>query len=155
MKHLVLLLILVVLLVLGLFVPSEQFAAELSRGPEDLLRLLTLVGILAVTHGWTNMLLLAVITAHLGSVIRTPSVAKDTRLRFATIRGFFIWILLVGGQAYFEADAPPVTLTQPEYTKMTLTALVLAFLVGYNPNLLSTLIRRAETFAGAQAQPPK
>jgi len=154
MKSMVLLILFVLLLISGLFLPSVDYQHQLSAGPESFVRIIELVLLIALTHGWVNALFLAVIAAYLGSLQRTQGPGEENLLMTAVTRGFFVWILLIGGEMYFEAAVPAVEMTQTEYIRLTLTGVVVSFLVGVHPHLFSKLLHRAEsmTLGGEQDQ---
>lgn len=144
----------------GLFVPTKALRDALGSG--DLTILESVGAGIVVVSGYTltNVLFLVCLASLIGCMTHRWQVAskldvvrsgdKDPfhRIYFAAVlRGFFIYLLFVAGFLTVTTSASIENTTLDQYIRIAGTMSIIGFILGFDPNLLIGLIRRALNFA--------
>lgn len=101
----------------------------------------------------TNVLLLSCLAGCLGTAFRRAVGRSDPSLKsrsddyvFSMTASFFIYIILIGGLLTLSVADILTNETQEKHLKLAGTASMCAFLVGYDRQLLASLLQRAASF---------
>ena len=107
---------------------------------------------------WTNVMVLACTASIIGELGKALMKGENARIDSAIIRGFFIYLMLVGGQLilagtlsrsiYDSNNETIIIITQGQYFRVSTFISLLAFLVGYNPDFFSFLIKKVQSMSG-------
>lgn len=104
---------------------------------------------------WSNVLILCCISTLVGEYTRRSDdeVISVTHTQNAIIRGFFIFLTVVTGQIVIQGSIPSLTVEVngnpaevgiPQYFRVASFSSLLSFLVGFNPRLFNTIVKRLD-----------
>jgi hypothetical protein len=141
----------VTLFVLGSFVDSSSYSLKTINRAGDQPSILIAFFMIVLTWTWSNIALLACLSALIGELGRVALANSRLPLnpKGAFTRGFFIFLAVLGGQLILVGKISTEAtqdfhIRQDYYIRVAGFVSLLGFLVGYRPQFFLEMLRRMQ-----------
>ncbi len=152
-------------MVLGVALDSGVYFQKLANENLAFIERVSALITIIFTYTWSNIFLLCCLAALIGEIGRVANLGENPKIKLAIIRGFFIFLLVTGGQLIIAGNislpanvAPeggavgPMVTSVGQYFRLASFCSLMAFLVGFTPSWFDALLDRLKRVSSAADQ---